>query len=211
MLARRTFADMRLRHLTPAELDADQRAVYDELTKGSRQQITRTVPMAVRMIDDDGRLLGPFNAFLHHPHLGMALQEVSRRLRFEGVLTTRQREIVILLVAASQRSPYEWGAHVPIAIDAGLDPEVVDAIARGGAATFADPAEQAAADLAASLIATGDAAEALFERARESLGDKGIVEVSTTVGVYQLLAQQMRLLRVPGPPTPWDGEEGGAA
>jgi 4-carboxymuconolactone decarboxylase len=202
---------MRLRHLAPDELDPDQRAVYDELTKGSRQQITRTVPMAVRMIDDDGRLLGPFNAFLHHPHLGMALQEVSRRLRFEGVLTTRQREIVILLVAASQRSPYEWGAHVPIAIDAGLERDAVDAIARGEVARFADPVEQAAADLAASIIATGDADDALWARAREALGDKGIVEVSTTVGVYQLLAQQMRLLRVPGPPTPWDGDGDGEA
>jgi 4-carboxymuconolactone decarboxylase len=195
---------MRLHHLRPDELTTEQRELYDVLTTGSRQQVTRAVPMAVRMIDDEGRLLGPFNALLHHPHLGTAVQEVSRRLRFEGVLTTRQREIVILHVAASQRSPYEWGAHEAIALDAGLARSEVDAVARGEPVAFVDPTEDAAAALARSLIATGDADDALFERAREALGEQGIIEVSTTVGVYQLLAQQMRLVRVPGPPAPWE-------
>jgi alkylhydroperoxidase family enzyme len=194
---------MRLHHLRPDELDADQRALYDELTKGSRQQVTTSVPLAVRMIDDEGRLLGPFNAFLHHPHLGMAVQEVSRRLRFEGVLSHRTREVVILVVAASQRSDYEWGAHAAIAQDAGLDPGDIAAIARGERVRFADPVDDAAAELARSLVATGDADDELYGRAHAALGDRGVIEVSTTVGVYQLLAQQMRLLRVPGPPGPW--------
>ncbi len=195
---------MRLHHLRPDELDPDQRAVYDELTKGSRQQVTRTVPMAVRMIDDDGRLLGPFNAFLHHPHLGMAVQEVSRRLRFEGVLThppARDRDPAGGRLAAQ---PVRVGRPRAHRRRRRPRPGRRRRHRRRRRATFADPVEQCTADLAASIITTGDADDALFERAREALGDQGIVEVSTTVGMYQLLAQQMRLLRVPGPPVPWE-------
>jgi 4-carboxymuconolactone decarboxylase len=52
-------------------------------------------------------------------------------------------------------------------------------------------------------VDTGDADDGTFDHARGVLGDAGVVEVSTTVGIYQLLAQQMRLFRVPSPPGPW--------
>jgi 4-carboxymuconolactone decarboxylase len=193
---------VRLHHLRPDELDAEQRELYDVLTTGSRAQVS--FPRSdIGMTDGEGRLQGPFNAMLHHPRLGLAVQEVSRRLRFEGVLTDRAREIVILIVAASQRSDFEWAAHSTIAAMVGIGDDEIDAVAAGGDVAWADPAEAAAAALARSLVATGDADDDTYARATSLLGDAGVYEVSTTVGVYQLLAQQMRLFRVPGPRGPW--------
>jgi 4-carboxymuconolactone decarboxylase len=130
---------MRLRHLHPDELDADQRALYDVLTTGPRRQAPSGVRFDVGLVGENGRLQGPFNAFLHHPRLGTAVQEVSRLLRFEGVLTARAREIVILVVAASQRSDFEWAAHAAIAVSVGVDAAAVAAIARGEPVAFDDP------------------------------------------------------------------------
>ena len=59
MLARPTFRSMRLHHLRPDELSGEQRELYDVLTTGSRQQVTRTVPMAVRMMESAIRLRPP--------------------------------------------------------------------------------------------------------------------------------------------------------
>jgi 4-carboxymuconolactone decarboxylase len=202
---------VRLRHLTPDELDREQRELYDILTTGTRV----TVPFArsdVRMVDEEGRLQGPFNAMLHHPHLGTAVQELSRRIRFEGVLSPRARELVILVVAASERSDFEWVAHEAIASTLGIAREHIDALGRRTDADFEDGTEAAAVLLARSLVDTGDADDAIFERARAALGDAGVFEVSTIVGAYQLLAQQMRLFRVPSPPGPWhDGDDEHAA
>ena len=47
----------------------------------------------VGLVDDQGRLQGPFNAMLFHPAIGMALQELGRALRFSGELPPRAREI----------------------------------------------------------------------------------------------------------------------
>jgi 4-carboxymuconolactone decarboxylase len=193
---------VRLHHFRPDELDATQRALYDTLTSGSRTQVPFSRP-DVRMADAEGRLQGPFNAMLHHPGLGDALQEVSRRLRFEGVLTDRAREIVILIVAASEQSDFEWVAHAAIATTLGISEGDIDALGRRQPVSFEDQAEDAAAALARSLVDTGDADDRTFDHARGVLGDAGVVEVSTTVGIYQLLAQQMRLFRVPSPPGPW--------
>ena len=193
---------MRLRHLSPDELDSEQRALYDVLNEPDRRSVPH-LRSDVQMVDEEGRLQGPFNALLFHPLLGSAVQEVSRSLRFDGVLSKRVREIVVLIVAASQRSDFEWHAHAAIAATMGFSDEQIDALATEAVVTFDDPVENVAAALARSLVATGDADDALFERARAVLGEAGIVEVSTTVGVYQLLAQQMRLFRVDAPPGPF--------
>ena len=162
-----------------------------------------TEPTGVTMVDSEGRMEGPFNAWLSHPGLGWAVQETSRRLRFEGVLSPRIREISILIVAASQRSDYEWGAHATIARTLGITDGEIDAIAAQSPVAFDDPAENATAALVLSLVTSGDADDPTYERAQQALGDEGVIEVSTTVGVYQLLAQQLRLFRVPAPPGPW--------
>jgi len=194
---------VRLHHLHPDELDADQRALYDLLTDDGRMVQASTDRDGARMLDDEGRMEGPFNAWLTHADIGWAVQEASRRLRFEGVLTLRIREIVILIVGASQQSDYEWAAHAPIAGTLGITDAQIAKIAAGEPAEFDDPTEAAAAGLAYALVTTGDADDDTYERARLALGDTGVIEVSTTVGFYQLIAQQLRLFRVPAPAGPW--------
>jgi 4-carboxymuconolactone decarboxylase len=194
---------MRLHHHRPEELDPAQRALYDVLTSGERKAVHDSLDAAVRMTDADGRLQGPFNAMLVHPNLGTALQEVSRRLRFEGRLPARAREIVILVVAASEQSDFEWAAHEAIARSIGVDDDVVEALASENETDLDDPVEEASLLLARSLVHQGDIDDETYARVQPILGDDGIFEVSTTVGIYQLLAQQMRIFRVPAPPAPW--------
>jgi 4-carboxymuconolactone decarboxylase len=194
---------MRLEHLRPEQLDDRQRALYDVLTAKGRVVQDTTVDTGVLMVDAEGRMGGPFNAMLHNPSIGWSLQEVSRRLRFEGVLPARAREVVILVVAASQRSDYEWAAHAVIARGLGMTDAQIAALGAGARVEFADPVEDAASELAHTLVTTGDADDEVYERTHAALGDAGTVEVATTVGFYQLLAQQLRLFRVPAPVGPW--------
>lgn len=194
---------MRLDHLRPEHLDPEQRALYDVLTAKGRVVPGADRSTGVHMVDAEGRLHGPFNAMLHNPAIGGPVQEVSRSLRFDGVLPVRVREIIILVVAASERSDYEWGAHEAIGRDLGLTDDELATFAAGARVTFADPVEDAAAELAHALVTTGDADDELYARVHAALGDAGVVEAATTVGFYQLLAQQMRLFRVPAPTGPW--------
>ena len=58
-------------------------------------------PRAVDLVDEDGRLEGPFNAFLLQPRLGGPLQALGAAVRYGTSLSDRAREIARRLAAKS--------------------------------------------------------------------------------------------------------------
>jgi 4-carboxymuconolactone decarboxylase len=184
-----SVASRRLPPLRPAELDAEQRAVYDALAE---------LPGRVRL-DADGCLQGPFDAMLRAPRTGAALQSVGAALRYRSALPERVRELATLLVAAHHRSAFEWYAHAPLAAAAGLSDALVEAARTGGSVEPDDPAERAASVAVPQLLTSGDVDDDAWAAAVDTLGEAGAVELTTLVGYYSLLAMQMRVLRVPLP------------
>ena len=55
---------MRLPHLRPDELDVEQRNLYDTINQGPRRSAQPGLSSPVGLVDDEGRLQGPFNAML---------------------------------------------------------------------------------------------------------------------------------------------------
>jgi 4-carboxymuconolactone decarboxylase len=194
---------MRLAHLRPDELTAEQQQLYDTINRGPRRAAHPGLVSPVGIVDDEGRLQGPFNAMLFHPVVGMALQELGRVLRFSGQLPPRAREIAILIVATSERSDFEWAAHAAIGAHLGLSAEEIAALARADVVEFEDRIEGVVARAAHALVATGDLDDETYRASEAALGAAGLLELSTLIGFYRALALQMRMFRVPGPPGPW--------
>jgi alkylhydroperoxidase family enzyme len=196
---------MRLDQLLPDQLDADQREFYDFVCARARAA-QEANPDGPRMVDDRGRLQGPLNALLHHPAIGRAEHELLGRLRADSALSPRVSEIVILTVAASQRSGYEWAAHSTLAQGVGITDDQLAGFAAGQRVRFDDVAEDVAMELATALVGPGDVDDELYGRAHEALGDAGLVDAVTLVGFYQLLALEMRVFRVEAPRAPWEAD-----
>ena len=194
---------MRLAHLRPDELTAEQQQLYDTINQGPRRAAHPGLVSPVGIVDEEGRLQGPFNAMLFHPVVGMALQELGRVLRFSGQLPPRAREIAILIVATSERSDFEWAAHAAIGAHLGLSTEAIAALARSDVVEFEDHVEQVVARATRALVATGDLDDETYRASEAALGVAGVLELSTLIGFYRTLALQMRMFRVPGPPGPW--------
>lgn len=187
---------MRLRNPTPDELDADQRALYDEITSGPRA----TGPQLFELVDRRGRLNGPFGIMLHSPAVGGALQGVGAAVRYGSVLPDRIREIAILVVAAHWDSDFERYSHVPLALHAGLTQAEVDGVLAGREVSFEDPAERAVLRLVRALVHVSDLVDEEYAAGRDAVGEQGLVELTTLVGYYATLALQLRVFRV-GVPT----------
>jgi 4-carboxymuconolactone decarboxylase len=209
----------RLPKLTPSALDDEQRALYDAITGGRRAQ----GPQVFRLADPEGRLEGPFNAFLLQPRLGSALQALGSSVRYDTGLGDRCREIAILVVAAHWRSDFEWYAHEAVARSVGLtDAELAairdgrytkpagagdgrytepDAVQGGSRAALAGR-EALVARTVAALLTRGDLEDAEYREAVEHLGPAGLFELLTLVGYYATLALQLRVFRVPAPDGP---------
>jgi len=212
----------RLPRLAPAELDAEQRTLYDAIAGGRRAQ----GPQRFRLTDADGCLEGPFNAFLLQPRLGSALQALGAAVRYETGLDDRCREIAILAVAAHWRSAFEWYAHEAVARAAGLGetelasiqtlttlrapaihaaPTAANAPAASGASAASGPSgalagrESVVARTTAALVVRGDLDDNEYREALAELGPDGLFELLTLVGYYATLALQLRVFRVPAP------------
>ena len=184
----------RIPKLAPSSLDDEQRALYDAIAGGRRAE----GPQLFRLVDDDGCLEGPFNAFLLQPRLGSALQALGASVRYDTGLGNRCREIAILAVAAHWRSGFEWYAHEAVARAAGLGDGELAAVHVGSDAPLAGR-EAVVARTARALLERGDLDDAEYLAAVGHLGPGGLFELLTLVGYYATLALQLRVFRVPAP------------
>lgn len=182
-------APPRLAPIAPADLGADQRAVYDAIASGprasGRQQFSLT--------DPDGALRGPFNAMLLSPPLGDALQSLGAAVRYRSCLSGTEREIAILAVAAHWHSAFEWASHAAVGTAEGLSAQQLRAIADGDRLPTGTDREHAVLGTARELLGSGSLGEAGLERARAALGIRIVYEITVLVGYYSTLALQLRV------------------
>ena len=181
----------RLARLRPSELDADQADLYSEIAEGPRAQ----GPQHFALRDDEGGLLGPFNAFLLSPTLGRSLQALGAAVRFSTALTPRIRELAILIVAAHWGSTFERDAHESVGRAIGLSDEELTAVRHDRVPETLNATELAAVHVIRAL-ASGDIDDAEWKRWATALGNSTVFELSTLVGYYSTLALQLRVFRV---------------
>ena len=171
----------RLPPLTPVELDAEQRALFEAIT-GSRRAA------GTAMTGPGGSLAGPFNALLYRPGLGDAVQRVGAALRFSGALPDRLRELAILTVAGAWSSAFEVYAHEPVALAVGATREQLTDVREGREPQDLDDAESAGLSLVRALLRARRVDGPTHAAAVAALGHAGTVELVVLVGYYQLLA-----------------------
>jgi 4-carboxymuconolactone decarboxylase len=188
------LSDARIAKRRPAELDPERRALYDAIAGGPRSQ----GPQLFRLVDDDGALEGPFNAFLLQPRLGETLQAVGAAVRYQTSLSDRAREIAILVVAAHWDSSFEWYAHAAVGRHVGITRDDLDALREQRYDALPDD-ERTVAATTRLLTTTGDLDDRAYAAAVAVLGEPGVFELLTLVGYYAALALQLRVFRVPAP------------
>ncbi len=104
----------RLPYLRYDDLDERGREVWDGVT-GSR---------GGELVNGEGGLIGPFNAFVHAPGVGRHLSALGGRLRFKTSIERRLSELAIITVGAAWRAEFEWWAHARIAREHGVSDAV---------------------------------------------------------------------------------------
>jgi 4-carboxymuconolactone decarboxylase len=191
----------RLPYLRRDELDHAGQEVWDSVV-GSR---------GAALINDQGALTGPFNAFVHAPDVGRHLTSLGRVLRFETSIERRLSEVAIITVGARWKAEFEWWAHARMAREHGVPEAVVDAIGRGDDPPFVAGDERTIYVAARELTETGRLSPDAYRAVHELLGDSGAVEFVALCGYYSLVSFLLNAFDVPLPPgaTPqWDRSAG---
>lgn len=158
-------------------LDASDHAIFDAI-QGSR-----------------GLVRGPFAVLLHRPEIAAGAQQIGGYLRYSSQLPSELREGLILVLARLAACDFEWSAHRPLAVAAGVDDQTLADIEAGRWDRLHGDLGLAAA-LARSLIAVYAVDDQLFERARQRWTDEELVEMVTLVGYYSCIAMVLNAFEV---------------
>ena len=150
---------------------------------------------AVRMSNPTG----PFAVMLRVPELMSLSFQWREHVQFRSVLNPRLTELGILIVARHWTQLYEWNAHYPLALKAGLKADTIAAVAEGRRPSQMPEDEAVMYDLCTELHQNRGVSDGTYARALATFGEAGIVEAASLEGYYTTLAMVMNTARTPLP------------
>ena len=173
------------------DANPEQQQLWDELLASRGGPAT--------LVGPDGSLRGPFNHMVTNPHLGKRMGDLGHAVRFEASVERRLQELAICTVGAHWRSNFEFWAHGRMAIEQGIDPGIIEAMASGTTPSFERDDEAEVHAFAAELVSTGRVADDRYEAVRARIGEVALADLITTIGYYSLISLTLNAHRVPLP------------
>jgi 4-carboxymuconolactone decarboxylase len=184
----RRFKVLTLDEMTPA-----QREVADKIRSGPRAAVSGSAA-------NSGNSVGsPFNVWLRSPESADPIQQVGSYIRFKSSLGPRLNEFAILITAREWTSQYEWFAHHRLALQAGLNPQVAQAVAEGKRPIGMQPDEEVVYDFSRELHQTRRVSDATYARALQQFGERGVMDLIAVNGYYTLVSMTLNVDRTPIP------------
>jgi 4-carboxymuconolactone decarboxylase len=135
-----------------------------------------------------GAVGGPWRALLHSPEMANRTMHLGSYVRFESSLDHKVIEFAALVAARELDCKHEWAAHVNHAQQAGISLDTIRAVYRKqGVETFSSE-DAALVSFVREMIHDHRVSEPTFQAVHGRFGDKGMVELSATIGYYAMLA-----------------------
>jgi 4-carboxymuconolactone decarboxylase len=170
------------------------------MTRVNELKKREELPESQRQAFDDivasrGSIRGPFGVLLHSPELARRAAALGGYLRYESSLDARTRETAVMATAQLNDCAYEWAAHEPIAREAGVPANVIDAFRARRPADLAQE-DRDIYDLAVGIVQTHRVPAELFDRLKTRLGLTGLVEAVAAIGYWSFVAATLNTFEV---------------
>lgn len=140
------------------------------------------------IIESRGKIAGPFIPWLRSPELADRSQRLGAYCRYETSLPARLSELAILILAREWMVHIEWNAHKPLALEAGTDPDLIDAIAERRRPTFKNKDEELIYNFSTELLKTKSVSSVTYDAAINEFGETGVVDLVAVLGYYSNVA-----------------------
>ena len=141
----------------------------------------------------------PYRAYIRNPELATRLSALSEYLRWNTSLPPRLSEFAIIITARQWTAQYEWFAHYPLAIKAGLNPKVAADLAAGNRPSEMRSDEAAVYDLATELYRDKKVSDSTYGSALKQFGERGVMDVIGIIGYYDLVSMTLITMQASAP------------
>jgi len=153
----------------------------------------------VRSLARRGIAVGPTQAWLRSPSLFDSLQPLLAHREPTG-LPGDVAEPAIVLTGRHGKSQFEFWVHAPMAREAGLPADAIEAIRTGATPQLDRPDLRVAYDVVTEHFATNRVSNATYSRAIEILGGRGLIDLIGIVGFYCLVSMTLNVIESGVPP-----------
>jgi 4-carboxymuconolactone decarboxylase len=173
----------------PKVTNKDQVAAKDQATFDS-------------IVASRGAVQGPFTMFMHSPEVASRVAHLGAYVRFEGALDMRVRVLAAMTAAREFEAMYVWGAQTGGARRLGVPEATITAIRENH--SHGVPAEDAQIiEFTRALLRRHRVDDAAFKAMQSRLGNDQLVQLTTAIGYYTLLAMTVNACEL----EPADGAE----
>ena len=169
----------RLPALEQNQLNDRQKQVYEVIATGPR-----------------GTVRGPLAVWLHRADFAEKAQALGQYCRYGSSLPPRLSELAILTTARIWDATFEWQAHLMPALDAGLNPNVIDSLSADKLPNFAAEDEALVYEFTRELNIKRGVSDELYKRAILILGKAGTVDLVGILGYYALISMTIKAFDV---------------
>ena len=161
----------RLPQVTREEVKEELRAAFDQVSAGPGG--VGTEPMSV---------------LKNSPEMARRAIPLFNYVRNESSLPQKVRELAMLTTARANDCPYIWNAHVALGRQAGLSDQLVDALRDKRPLPRLADDEAAVVNMGTEFFTTHRVSQETFDLAVKLFGAQGLVELTTLMGYYAMLA-----------------------
>src|ERR1700722_1487271 len=145
-----------------------------------------------------GVVPGPHKIWLRNPKLSKAIGATGAYFQTDASLSKAEIEIVTNVINGRWLAAYGNYEHEKIGVGlGGLEPQKVEALIAGLPTSFDDPRQQMVYELASTLVQPRVVPVGLYRRAKETIGDEGIVDVTVLMGWFTGVSLTLAAFDVP--------------
>ena len=123
----------------------------------------------------------------------------------QSAIGEKLTHFAMLIVARHWTQQVIWDLHDEAAIESGLKPEVLEALASGRRPPGMTEGEETVYDFCSELLNNHSVSDTTYDRMVAQFGERGVAEVTLLQGEYTLMSMFMNVARTPldpGTPAP---------
>ncbi|MEX2131209.1 MAG: hypothetical protein WD772_06955 [Pseudohongiellaceae bacterium] len=178
----------RLPLVNRADLDAESQRVYDMMTSPGNGY--------------ENGLRGPLAMWIYSPQMADGAWMLRQRVRYGTAKDQRLTELTIISTAREISNQYEYTAHEPLGMAAGLEQEIMDFVKYRRPLSEADgipgmgETEKLIIRFTRELISEPKVSSEVFAELLTMMGEEGVMDLVGLIGYYHFVGMTLKAFDV---------------
>jgi 4-carboxymuconolactone decarboxylase len=163
------------------------------ITPGTRPELAT---LEAGITAQRGRVSLLYQVLLNSPPLAQGWEQLLTAIRNRSSVPADLREMVILRVAVLNRAPYEFEAHVPHALKAGMSQLKIDALREPGVTEVFSTQERAVLALTDTMTRDIDVPDSVFDPVKVHVNDQQMADLVATIAAYNMVSRFLTAFQI---------------